>query len=246
MNNIDSFVDFMTSTSPDDLTNYSLLENCLFQAGLNDEHTNEQPPELSQYFGTGYGLKIWQYPNQFVPYLLFLGQYKDKINSYLEIGSRHGGTFIFTNEFFKTSKQQKIKSLACDLIEIPPNISRYKELNSSVEYWQVNSQSSDFKRFVSDKYFSLILIDGDHLYHGVKNDSEACLDHGDIIVFHDITSISCLGTSRYWIEFKNQYSNRFNFYEFTDQYPSVGSQYLGIGCAVRKEFDLTNINQNNA
>jgi cephalosporin hydroxylase len=98
MDNIAEFVNFISSIHPANLTDFSTLQDCLLKAGLNDEHLEEQPIELSQYFGTGYGLRIWQYPNQFVPYLLLLNNYKDKINSYLEIGSRYGGTFIFTNE----------------------------------------------------------------------------------------------------------------------------------------------------
>jgi len=169
----------------------------LLKAGLNDEHLEEQPVELSQYFGTGYGLRIWQYPNQFVPYLLLLNNYKDKINSYLEIGSRYGGTFIFTNEYLKAIKNEPIKSTACDIIPIPTNISQYNELNINSSYLEISSQSDEFKNFISNKHFSLILIDGDHLYDGVKKDSEACIDSGDIIVFHDIVSSVCPGTTSY-------------------------------------------------
>jgi hypothetical protein len=221
----------------DDLINYISLENCLFKAGLNNENIKEFPSELKEYFGTGHSLRIWQYPNQFIPYLLFLEKYKDKIVSYLEIGSRHGGTFIFTNEYLNTIKKQQIKSFACDLIGMPANIYRYQELNPNISYLQISSQSDDFKNFISDNHFSLILIDGDHSYEGVKNDAEICLDHGEIIVFHDITNVVCPGVARYWIEFKNQYSDMFNFYEFIEQYPSVGSNFLGIGCAVKKQFD---------
>ena len=237
MNNIKLFMDLISSINSDDLINYASLENCLLKAGLNDENTEEQPPELKEYFGAGYSFKIWQYPNQFIPYLLFLEKYKNKITSYLEIGSRHGGTFIFTNEYLNTIKKEQIKSLACDLIDMPENISTYKDLNPRISYWKINSQSNDFKNFIKEKHFSLILIDGDHTYDGVKNDAEACLDHGEIIVFHDITSISCPGTSKYWIDFKNQYNEMFNFYEFIEQYPSIRSNFLGIGCAVKKQFD---------
>lgn len=237
MNNIKLFIDLISSMNSDDLINYASLENCLFKAGLNDENLGEQPPELKEYFGTGYALKIWQYPNQFIPYLLFLEKYKDKIVSYLEIGSRHGGTFVFTNEYLNSIKKQQIKSFACDIIEIPENISKYQELNSNASYLLMNSQSEDFKNFIKDSHFSLILIDGDHEYKGVKNDAEVCLDHGEIIVFHDITSVACPGTSKYWVDFKNQYSDIFNFYEFIEQYPSVKYNFLGIGCAVKKQFD---------
>jgi len=246
MDNIAEFVNFISSIHPANLTDFSTLQDCLLKAGLNDEATHEQPPELNQYFGSGYKLKIWQYPNQFIPYLLFLSKYRHKIDSYLEIGSRYGGTFIFTNEYLKSIKNEPLKSTACDIIPIPTNISQYNELNINSSYLNTSSQSYEFKNFINNRHFSLILVDGDHSYDGVKKDSEACIDSGDIIVFHDIVNSACPGTVLYWEEFKRSYKNRFNFYEFIDQYASVRSKYLGIGCGVKKEFDILNTATNNA
>jgi len=71
------------------------LELLLPSFGMNGENVSELPKELSKNFNKG--IRFWQYPNQFAPYLKQLSEYK--INSYLEIGCRWGGTFILTNEF---------------------------------------------------------------------------------------------------------------------------------------------------
>jgi hypothetical protein len=236
INTLYLFISFFRSFSRESIIEKKTLTNLLYEAGLNNEALNEQPAELSKYFGSGYGLKIWQYPNQFIDYLLFLSKHIDKIDSYLEIGSRHGGTYIFTVEFLTLLKKKSIVSYACDTIDIPTNIEYYNMLNSNSKYLQLNSQSSDFSKFISDKNFSVILIDGDHNYEPVKKDTENVLEKARIIVFHDITSDACPGTTYYWKEFRSTYQDLFDFYEFTDQYSSVNGSFLGIGCAIRKAF----------
>ena len=74
-----------------DLTSQE-LEQLLPTFGMNDEILNEMPAEFSEHFGKG--VKFWQYPNQFAPYLKHLSTLK--IDSYLEVGCRWGGTFILT------------------------------------------------------------------------------------------------------------------------------------------------------
>ena len=66
------------------------IERILPTFGMNNEYLEEMPKEFESYYG--WGIKFWQYPNQFSKFLTFL---KDKkIDSYLEIGCRWGGTFI--------------------------------------------------------------------------------------------------------------------------------------------------------
>ncbi len=67
----------------------------LLRLGLNDEMLEEFPAAL--YPWCGRGVKSWQYPRQFSRYLRFLAD--KQIQSYVEIGSRHGGTFIITAEY---------------------------------------------------------------------------------------------------------------------------------------------------
>jgi cephalosporin hydroxylase len=99
------------------LENQSAVEELLFKVGLNAENAWELPTQMIKSNG---GLKIWQYPNQFSKYITFLASLKPK--SYLEIGCRWGGTFIFTREFMnKVNKLEE--SVAIDLIESPVNVS---------------------------------------------------------------------------------------------------------------------------
>src|SRR3954470_17323278 len=62
------------------------------------------------------GLLAWQLPCQFGPYLAHLTRYP--ISSYLEIGVRHGGTFVITVEYLRRFREIE-KGLAVDLSETP-------------------------------------------------------------------------------------------------------------------------------
>ena len=50
--------------------------------------------------------------------------------------------------------------------------------------------------------FDIVFIDGDHSYHGVKNDYEICKKSGKIYVFHDIINSVCPGVVQFWNELK--------------------------------------------
>ena len=83
-----------------DLAQADKIEKLLLNLGLNDEGIDEFPAVLHPFCGSG--LRIWQYPSQFSKYLLQLSGLH--VRSYLEIGVRHGGSFVATvellNRFF--------------------------------------------------------------------------------------------------------------------------------------------------
>src|SRR5438552_14457625 len=83
-----------------DLAQADKLEKLLLDLGLNDEGMDEFPSVLHPFCGLG--LRIWQYPSQFSKYLVQLSGLQ--VRSYLEIGVRHGGSFVATvellNRFF--------------------------------------------------------------------------------------------------------------------------------------------------
>jgi hypothetical protein len=220
------------------LSDASYLEHFLIPSlGLNNENLSEQPPELSSYMGGGLGLRIWQYPIQFAKYAALLSRYAQNICSYIEIGCRHGGTYIFHVELLRhLNKSSFQRAVAVDIIEESPFLLQYNMVTSISSFMRENSGTDEFKAFISSSHFDVAFIDGDHSYLGVKNDAEITLDKTNIQVFHDISSDVCPGVPQYWQEHKDTYSSTHDFYEFTDQYESVNGTFLGIGVAVRKDW----------
>lgn len=219
------------------LFNQQYLENNLIlDLGLNNENLSEQPKELSNYFGAGMGLRIWQYPNQFSKYLMNIYENAPTIRSYLEIGCRHGGTYILTTEFLSKMSSTFNKSVAVDIIEPNELLLEYINSTDSSEFIKINSGSDIFKEFISNNFFDLIFIDGDHSYNFVKSDAETTRDYCNIQVFHDTVNDACPGVGVYWNELKQSHKDVYSFYDFIDQYNSVDGNYLGIGVAIRKNW----------
>ena len=225
-----SRVGIVTNSNPIDLLNKEYIEKIILQLGMNIEKPLEQPDIVNN---NGGGLYIWQYPNQFASYLLFIQQFK--INSYLEIGCRWGGTFILTTEYLKKINTLN-NSVAVDIIESP--IQEYCKNNDYSDFWLCDSKSNEFKKKIENKFFDIIFIDGDHSYLGVSTDYETCKNNSNIFVFHDIVNNSCPGVVQFWNEIKMLYSDKYFFYEFTQQYEDVfkntGKTFLGIGVAISK------------
>lgn len=205
------------------------FEKLILDAGLNNEALNEFPNELSQYFGTG--LKLWQYPNQ-------LSKFSEKIcslnvKSYLEIGCRHGGTFIYMSELLMKNNQD-INLYACDIIPMSEILQEYCN-QQKFEYIQESSQTAEFKDFCENIKPEFVFIDGDHSYEGVSRDFSIFenMSETKYIVLHDISNDVCPGVFRMWELIKK--NDKFETYEYIDQYESVSGNFLGIGLAVRKD-----------
>lgn len=238
MNTFEAVHTFLEKNGIANISDSKFIETMMLPYfGLNNENLNEQPHELSEHFGGGLGLRIWQYPNQFGPYLAFISKYADKINTYIEVGCRHGGTFVTHVEFLSYLNKNFKKGVAIDIIDCPPLLGAYSEYTDKVEFKNINSLSDEYKKYVSKNHFNLAFIDGDHSYEGVKNDAENIRPYSDIQVFHDIFSDVCPGVKQYWNEIKNTLSGSYDFYEFVDQYESVSGSFLGIGVAVPKYFN---------
>lgn len=225
-----SRISLIKNSSLEELKSNEYLESLIVKLGFNTESLQQQPQIVKD---NGGGLLIWQYPNQFSKYLCLLE--KQKISSFIEIGCRWGGTFILTNEYLKRFNIIN-KSVAVDIMKSP--VKEYCLNNSETEFKEINSQSGEFKKYISDNYFDLIFIDGDHSYNGVKNDYEISKNNGKIFVFHDISNNECPGVVKFWNELKNNKSDTYDFFEFTEQYEDVWNNthktFLGIGVAIKK------------
>jgi cephalosporin hydroxylase len=221
-------IKFIRESNIEDLKDKKYLEDLIIRLGFNNENLFEQPKIVQENCG---GLLIWQYPNQFSSYLCFLKE--QKINSYIEIGCRWGGTFILTNEYLKKFNNIT-KSVAIDIIDSP--VLNYCITNNETQFIKLNSRSTEFKNYMNNNHFDIIFIDGDHEYDGVKNDYEVTKNSGNIFVFHDIINAECPGVVKFWNELKK--GDEYNFFEFTEQYDDVWDRmkqkYLGIGVAIKK------------
>ena len=82
-NVLEKFLASLKEISEAEMSDVNFVEKFIIvKAGLNNEILTEQPTELAPYFGTG--LHIWQYPNQFARYLVWLSKNARNIKRYVE------------------------------------------------------------------------------------------------------------------------------------------------------------------
>jgi len=217
------------------LSNPKFLENILLpRLGLSGAKTFAYPEKLHPFCGRG--LLSWQYPNQFSLYLSRIAQLK--IESYLEIGTFEGGTFVITTEYLERFHSLKF-AIGIDICYYP-SLLKYKNMNPKVRYMQIDTQSPQFVDYLKDyKKIDLVLIDGNHEESACRNDFLSVKEKANIIIFHDIVNDECEGVKRVWQEVKQKYSKDYDFIEYTDQYKSViekmSKSFLGIGLMIKKE-----------
>lgn len=232
---LNRYIKVIKNSSPEGLKEEKYLSDLLLKLGMNNENLTEIPKELHKY--CGYGFKYWQYPNQFSKYLIFLSNYK--ITSYLEIGVRHGGTFIITLEYLMKLNNTIKEAIGIDIDNSVPLV-EYSRVKSFVKYLKIDSSSLQFKNIINNKKFDLVLIDGNHDENYCRNDYLIFKNISNIIVFHDVASDACPGVIKVWNEIKKNYNYLYEFYEFVDQYLDFYNQYkkkyFGIGIAVRKNW----------
>ncbi len=193
------------------------------QTGLNDEQPSEWPSCLAPFLGQG--LRIWQYPCQFAPYLCYL---RDKnIRRYMEIGVRHGGCFAATISYLSRFTPIEL-SVAVDAQHSDLAQAHAEALGG----YFVRASSSDpiISLLARHIEWDLILIDGSHYEEWVRHDYDLMVDHTRFIAFHDIVNDSCPGVTRVWNDIKSAHPE--HVLEWTDQYDELntrGASYMGIG-----------------
>lgn len=230
----DSSLRLIREAALEDLRDAAWLEHELLpHLGLNDEELQEFPEALYPYCGKG--LRHWQYPNQFSKYLVHLAD--EPIGSYLEIGVRHGGTFLIMIEYLSRFNDLR-KAIGIDLWDSPFLRERLAD-RPYARFETANTQLPDFGRLVgSESPIDLVLIDGDHSEQGCQNDLDIVKPHSRMVVLHDIVSSVCPGVVAVWNRLRRQDENSWLFTEFTEQYDDVltrqGAPYLGIGVATRR------------
>ncbi|MGB3402978.1 MAG: CmcI family methyltransferase [Microcoleaceae cyanobacterium] len=221
-------VKLISNQSKDYLSDAANLESLILELGLNNEGIEEFPEKL--YPSCGQGLRIWQYPIQFSKYLVGLSQLK--ITSYLELGIRHGGTFVATVEYLQQFNSLEY-ALGVDIIPCP-SVVEYSEMNPKAKFVRLNTQSDEFKQVLEEyQKFDLVLIDSFHDEVQCRKEFLSIKKYADIIAFHDISNINYPGVNQVWNEVKNL--GEYDCYEYTDQYEEIEHSYMGIGVAVKKD-----------
>jgi len=220
-------VELLRTAALEHLTDACLLETLLAEAGLNDEAWNELPPTLHPY--CGHGLRLWQYPIQFSKYLAHLSRLG--VLSYLEIGIRHGGSFVTTTEYLERF-QPLAFSIGIDVIPCPAMAS-YHALNPKAEFWCQNTRAADFPdRLARLGPIDLVFIDSHHEENQCRVEFDMLATRAKMVAFHDITNIGCPGVGRVWQSVKAMPD--FDCYEYVEQYGDLGP-FMGIGLAIKKQ-----------
>jgi len=223
-----------------------------------DWSRNEFPKALWPFCGHGIGL--WQYPNQFGPYLATLAKISlvRPIRSYLEIGVAGGGTFITTMELLR-----RLVPTVCGfgIDPAPPGQVYWEQkegktpfANPTQAYFDTPAHQSTFlqgrsQERLSDaslpKIIDLVLVDGDHSYEAVRSDVLRVRDRTNILVLHDIVSDACPGVERCWnelvLELTQGVDPAWKAFTFTSQYEECrqrnqGKWFLGIGMLIRTKW----------
>jgi hypothetical protein len=209
-----------------ELAQPATLERLVRDLGLNDEGLDEFPEDLRPHCGQG--LRIWQYPAQFAPYLAKLVSLG--VRSYVELGVRHGGSFVATVEVLERFRPLDY-AIAVDVIPCPA-MDAYARLNPRIEFACVNTQGAEFAALIARRpAIDLVFIDSHHEEAQCRREFEALAAVAGMIALHDVSNVGCPGIGKVWREVKAD--GRFVCFEYTDQYAGMGP-YMGIGLAVRK------------
>lgn len=213
--------------SPERLSRPGVLEALMPDLGLNDEGMEELPPHLHPHCGPG--LRVWQYPIQFAPYLRHIAGLG--VRSYLEIGIRHGGSYVLTVEVLERFRPLD-RAVGVDIIPCP-SMEAYTALNPRSRFAGLNSQSPAFAA-LRDRLapIDLVFIDSHHEEEQCRREVAALLPVANMIALHDVSNVGCPGVRTVWQEIMAM--DGYDCVEFTDQYEGLGP-FMGIGLAVRKD-----------
>lgn len=211
----------------DALSHPAVLEALLLELGLNDEALSEFPSELHP--RCGQGLRVWQYPAQFSKYLVQLSQLN--VRSYLEIGIRHGGSFVATAEYLERFHPLEV-AVGVDVIPCP-SMETYRALNAKATFWCINTKAPGFAERLDELGpIDLVFIDSHHEEDQCRAELGVLAERANMFAFHDIANVGCPGVARVWQEVKR--SSSYTCFEYVDQYGDLGP-FMGIGLAVKQE-----------
>ena len=161
-------------------------------------------------FGGNYegGINLQQVPDEITELIYYLLPEKDRYKNFIEIGAAAGGNTKLFDIFFNFEN-----ITIADDNKHPKHYLR-KDILKDVKYNEYigDSQSKEANKYVRElgiKY-DIMIIDADHTYGGVKNDTYNFLEFlnkNGILIFHDtIVSeyASWMGVDKWCMEIKNE------------------------------------------
>jgi hypothetical protein len=219
-------IELIRGATRDQLADPAWLEKLLLELGLNDEAVAEFPDELRARCGGG--LRIWQYPTQLSKYLVELS--RRNVRSYLEIGIRHGGSFVATAEYLERFHPLEF-AVGIDIIPCP-SMTAYRDRNPKAAFWCINTRAAEFaSRLDVLGPIDLVFVDSHHEEEQCRAELRLLEDRASMIAFHDIVNVGCPGIARVWQELRQ--SSRYTCFEYVEQYGELGP-FMGIGLAIKK------------
>jgi hypothetical protein len=220
-------VALIRAQSPASLRDPDQLAAVILALGLNDDGLEDFPPALRPH--CGHGLRIWQYPQEFARYLaqlLRLG-----VRSYLELGIRHGGTFVTTVECLGRGGTLT-SALGVDIMPCP-SMAEYSRLNPAARFLELNTQSSAFERALDEHGpFDAALIDANHDEEECRHEFEVLRNRCAMLAFHDIANTEFPAIGRVWADIAKLVGYR--CFEYVSDYPEQHTP-MGIGLAIRED-----------
>ncbi|HEX3449570.1 MAG TPA: hypothetical protein VHS97_15045 [Isosphaeraceae bacterium] len=203
------------------LRNPSGVERLLLGLGLHERTAAALPDELLQY--SGKGLSIWQWPNQFSPYLVWLAR-QPPIRSYVEIGVNEGGSFITTVEYLRRFHPLSLAIAVGPYLS--PRVHDYVRRTAGTHFVAGNRSSQELRELVAaERGIGLTFIDGEHFGTSVRADWEFARSCTRYVAFHDIATNMFPDVTSLWAEIRATYKKT---YEFVAQYRCLDS-CAGIG-----------------
>jgi cephalosporin hydroxylase len=189
-------------------------------AELGIEEPTRRPARGYPVEAIGRGLRIWQTPIQFAPYLIALSEVG--VRSYVELGVHTGGSMIATVEYLARFGNVA-EVLAVDM-ELQPSVCAYAASQACDELTLLDARtdSPDVEAWLDEHRPDLVFIDADHSERGCRRDWEVACRYARFVAFHDVVEWSCPGVGQVWRSITGDKR------AWTDQYDD-GPQLHGIG-----------------
>jgi hypothetical protein len=239
---VDRAIDLIQNLPDSLLRDITFVEHELLPGlGFNDEDLDEWPAHLLPH--TGKGLHVWQYPNQFAPFLVWLVDHAPGFKSYLEIGSRWGGTLVVLCEWLHRCGSPLTRIASIDPVGPDPLITHYANRVASrgVECVHLSRESDDPKAqdFFRPGLADVVLIDADHSLKASLADHLLARPVAKLVIHHDIDSWACPETGQLWNALVAMEQAEFTCHEFKQQYESVRKPLMGLGALLRRSTQAT-------